>query len=501
MSTLMKNTVTVKIHDEVNASILGLHGDHLKYFYNKYALFAANYFFNPKFKMGRWDGKIAHFSKAGRTFVYLLEDIIPDLYKFGYNVRLLDERDVDYIIPPLIAKDIFSDILHPDTGKPIILRDYQVEAVNALIQDGNGVCLAGTGAGKTITCAATLKAYTPYDIKSITIVPDQTLINQTKSTYDMCNLDVGEYSGKKKDLNHQHVVSTWQALQHSPMLIQQFQLVIIDECHGLRGPILKNIICDYASKIPYRFGFTGTLPKEPIDKLSVHLAVGFVRYEIHAHELIDTGVLAKLNIDCIQLVENLRPQYSDYLHECGNKIKPITYNKFKESYYPDFSAEKSYLQHKKSRLNWVANKLMAERDKKGNVLCLVSSIPVARKLANLIPNAICVNGQDVKEAKNRQKIYDLFETNNDLIVIATVNIAGTGLSINRIFTLFMLDIGKSFTRVIQAVGRSLRTADDKPDVTVIDICSDLKYGTKHLKERIEFYKEAKYPYKKQSVEY
>lgn len=496
----MKYNTKITILDEVNIRVTGLLGKHNEHFVNKYSLFSKNYFFNPKYKLGRWDGKIAHFSKSGQTYLYILPEILSDLIKFGYEIDIEDKRTSIVITPDPINEDIFANIIHPDTNKPIKLRSYQVDAINNILPDGNGTILAATGAGKTIICAAILQAYTKYNIKSITIVPDQNLIIQTKKTFILCNLDVGEYSGKNKDINHQHVVSTWQALQHNPALVSMFDLVIVDECHKLSGSVLKTLICDRASNLPYRFGVTGTLPKEPIDELGVKISVGPVKYEIPAHKLIDSGVLAKLDISVLQLEENLIEQYNEYVKECIMN-KPVSYSKFKDQYFPDYSIEKSYLQHNDHRIQWIADKLISTKDEKGNVLCLVNSIPVARKLAKIIPNAYCVNGQDVKDPKKRQETYDLFETQNDLIVIATVHIAGTGLSINRIFSLFSIDMGRSFSQTIQVIGRGLRTSSDKHDIVFYDVCGDLKCGKKHLKERIQYYDEAKYPYKIHKIKY
>ena len=501
MSTKPGKVVKIRILNEVHMMIVGLHGDHLMHFYNQYAILAANYFFNPKYKLGQWDGKIRYFNKDGKTYLFLLEEILPQLVKFGYSVELDDVRSTTSYQPDTIDENIFAHILHPDSQKPIILRDYQIDAVNVLIENGFGVCVAGTGAGKTFMCAALVMAHDALNIKSITIVPDQTLIRQTKRDYINCGLDTGEYSGNEKSLNHKHVVSTWQALQNNPMIMNNFDMVIVDECHGLRGNVLQKIICDHAANMPYRFGFTGTLPKDASEKMLVHIAVGPERYTIPAHELQERGVLSTVQIDIVQLEEDLTQEYNQWvLEECIGQ--PPNYNTFKDGYFGDFSAEKSYIQRKQSRIEWIADAIMVKADqKKGNVLCLVDSIPIGRQLAALIPNAIFVNGQDVKDAKKRQKIYDMFATHDNLVVIATVHIAGTGLSINRIFNLIFIDIGKSFIRVIQAIGRGLRMDEDKNHVSCTDICSDLKYGKKHLAERVKYYKEARYPHKKTKIKY
>lgn len=493
--------VKIRILDEVSMVVVGLHDDHLKYFYEKYGVFAPNYYFNPKFKLGQWDGKIRYFHKTGKTFLYLIDDILPRIVELGYKVQLDDLRSVNIVTPEFVEANIFEHIAHLETGDPIVLREDQIEGVNVLIKNGYGICVAGTGAGKTLMCAALVTAYSEHGIKSLTIVPDQNLIGQTKTEYINCKLDTGEYSGLHKTLNHQHVVSTWQALQNNPKVVNAFDMVIVDECHGLRGNVLSKIVTDHAGKMPYRFGFTGTLPKDTSDAMAVHVAVGPQRFEMKARKLIDKGVLANLHIDIIQLEEDLKGEWQKF---CANEAvgKPPTYIQFKDGYFPDYTAEKSYLHHHDDRIEWIAHMIETKRDmKKGNVLCLVDNIAFGRRLTSQIKNAIFVNGQDVKSPLQRKKVYDMFKDHDDLVVIATVHIAGTGLNIRRIFNLMMVDIGKSFIRVIQAIGRGLRKAEDKEHVNITDICSDLKYGKRHCRQRINYYNEAQYPYKKYKINY
>lgn len=495
-----QSVVRIRVLDEVTAAVLGLKPEHLDHFHELYAVKAPNYFFHPKYKLGQWDGKIRYFHKTGKTYVYLLEEIIRQVKRFGYKIKLEDLRTSEVVQPPAIEKDIFSHIGHLDTGLPIELNIHQVEAVNSLLDAGNGVVVAGTGGGKTLMCAALVTAYDRLGIRSITIVPDTTLIAQTKREYINCQLDTGEYSGLEKSIEHRHVVSTWQALKNNPKIVELFQMVIVDEAHGLRGNVLSTIVTQHAGKMPYRFGFTGTLPKEHADLLSVHVAVGVTRYEIPAHELQKRGILADMEIDCVELVEDLTTQYEEFCQEYP--LEDIKYEKYKQKYFPDFSSEKSYLRANKKRTQYIANLIEKKRDeKKGNVLCLVDSIAFARRLGKLIEGAIVVNGKDVRNVKDRQVVYDLFKDSDNLVVIATVNIAGTGLNIRRIFNLVLIDIGKSFIRVIQSIGRGLRKAEDKDFVRVTDISSDLKYGHKHLLERLKFYREAQYNFTRQKVDY
>ena len=499
---MTKPNCKVRLLDEVTAVLVGLNGNHFDILYKKYSIPSPGYFFNPLYKMGRWDGKQHFIKENGKTYTYLLEEILPRIVSMGYAVTIEDLRTIPAPAPEAITTDIFAHTPHPDTGQPTTLRHYQLDSINELTSAGFGIVKASTGAGKTILCAALCETYGKINVKTLTIVPSQDLISQTKKVYDYYGLDVGEYSGTSKDLEHLHVVSTWQALQNNPKVVELFNMVLVDECHGAKGVQLSKILTDHAAKIPYRFGVTGTMPPEPADEMSVHVALGPIRFNITAAQLIAEGVLAAPHIDVIQLEEDLKDEWEQFCAGLRPIDKKPTYTQYKDEYLPDFTSEKAYLHRKSTRIEWIANYIMAKADKKkGNVMCLVDGIPFGRKLAELIPNAIFVNGQDVKTAKARKEIYKLFETNDNLIVIATVHIAGTGLDIPRIFNMILIDLGKSFVRVVQAVGRGLRKAKDKDVVMISDICSDLKYGKKHLKQRTNFYEDAAYPFKKHKIDY
>lgn len=86
----------------------------------------------------------------------------------------------------------------------------------------------------------------------------------------------------------------------------------------------------------------------------------------------------------------------------------------------------------------------------------------------------------------------MFEEHDDLIVIASSGIASTGISIDRIFCMMLIDPGKSFIKTIQSIGRGLRKGRDKDAVHVVDVHSKLKWARKHARERVKHYTEAGY---------
>lgn len=467
----MKCYLTVK--DEVWCTISGLHPDHIEQLWKAFGVFVDGYFFMPAYKLGRWDGKIRFFEKTGKTYIRILDKIYPYLEKWGYDIELRDERK--YQQPPKVLshEHQFSHI--ELGGKSFTIRPYQVDAVNACVEHGNGFIIAGTGAGKTTITAALSDIYGQSGYKVITIVPSSDLVDQTADWYRLLGMDVGIYSGESKDIDHTHVVATWQALQYNPGILSEFQVLIWDECHGLKASVAQKLINESGKHISFRFGVTGTFPKSECDQMSLHSSIGPILKEIPAKWLIEQGYLSEVEIEPIELNET-----------------------YVDEEFPDYTAEKAFLSKSPARMEMIANLIVSKCAKHGNTLVLVNSIPFGEKLASLIKGAVFLYGASPKDL--RKEHYQMFEEHDDLIVIASSGIASTGISIDRVFCLCLVDAGKSFIKTIQSIGRGLRRGRDKSFIHVTDIFSKLKWAKKHYKDREKHYKEAGYPIsKKQTV--
>jgi superfamily II DNA or RNA helicase len=490
----MSKKAIIKILDEVNCVVMGLETKETNYFKEKYSPLAEGYFFSKKFKLGIWDGKISFFSKAGKTYVQLLDEIVPELKKFGYKLELIDNRQTHTLDIPTIDKDYFI-------SSGIELGPHQVDAVNAITRNNGGIVLAATGAGKSIINAALADLYNKaYGFKVIIIVPTSDLVSQGVEDFQNIGLDVGEYSGENKNLNHPIIVSTWQALQNNMKIMGMFNVAIVDEAHGTKGSTLKDILNNYGSHLIVRIGVTGTLPESQVDALSVKITLGIPQYVVTAKQLMDLGWLAQLDITILELTENKKLEYEQWKLEFPDEADDVSYTKFLEHLYPDYDAEKKYLNTNEARLDYISKLTEINRAKdKGNTLILVNSVPSGQKLAKAIPGSHFVYGMDKKAF--RREVYKLFKDHDDIVVIATSQLASTGLNIPRIFYLYMVDIGKSYIRVIQSIGRGLRKAHDKDYVTVFDICSNLKYSKQHQSKRIVHYKKAEYPHSKIKIDY
>lgn len=484
MVTVLKNKVTLTFINEYACLFSGLSQDHYEYFYNKYGFLTDKHFFHPLFKLGKWDGKKRFFTMNGLTAIHLAKEILEKLENFGYsNFNVVDKRANFELDFQIVEKDYFIQ-------KEIELGDHQVAAINALLQNYGGVIRAGTGAGKTIITAVLCDCLNNQNMRTIIIVPSYDLVVQTIRTFKRCGLDVGEYSGKLKDIDHQNVICTWQALKNNPDVLKLFKSLILDELHTLNGAELQKIVSEHAAHIPIKFGMTGTIPEDECARMVIKSCFGDVHYEISAGELIELGWLAKINIECIELEEDFTPQYKQFLEE--NADSKISYNQFVVGFFPDYTAEVSYLLNNGNR-NFVLCERIRKISQSGNTLIILNSIKHGKRLEAELEGSVFISGST--KSKDRQKVYDSYAESDNLIHISTYKLVQAGLDIPRLRNLVIIDAGKSYIRVIQSLGRSLRKAHDKDEAFMYDIHSNLKYSTQHYKKRIGFYKKEKYPFK------
>ena len=132
-------------------------------------------------------------------------------------------------------------------------------------------------------------------------------------------------------------------------------------------------------------------------------------------------------------------------------------------------------------------------------MVLVDRIAPGKALVGMVKDAVFVSGST--KTIDRKEQYDDIAIMNDKVIIATYGIAAVGINIPRIFNLVLIEPGKSFVRVIQSIGRGIRKADDKDFVNIYDVTSTCKFARRHLSKRIQYYKEAGYPYEKEKLEW
>ena len=470
------------IKDEVNIKFEGLDLETRRKLANKlkYELPYARHM--PAFKLGRWDGTQAFFGIGGTGYLAHLDVILPIVESSGYEIEVDDQRQhASFDFKP-ITENYWADQGktwpkgHPQEGQPIVLRDYQLDAVNAFMEHPQALQEVATGAGKTITTATLSQLCEPYG-RTMVIVPNKSLVVQTEEDYVNLGLDVGVYFGDRKELGRTHTICTWQSLNvldkksfdEDTLSLAEFtenvNAIIIDEVHQAKAEVLKKLLTVNFRNTPIRWGLTGTVPKEDFEFQGILASIGPVINRISAHDLQEKGVLAQLNINVLQTTD----------------VKV----------FRSYAEEYTYLVTDPDRLKWMAETIKT-LSLSGNTLVLINRIDTGNKLLELLPDAVFVSGG--MKLDDRKEEYDEIKTSDGKVIVATYGVAAVGINIPRIFNLVLIEPGKSFVRVIQSIGRGIRKAADKDHVEIWDLTSACKYAKRHLTERKKFYKDAKYPF-------
>jgi superfamily II DNA or RNA helicase len=299
-------------------------------------------------------------------------------------------------------------------------------------------------------------------------------------------LDTGVFFGDRKEFGRQHTICTWQSLnvllkntknQTADITIGEFLedvvCVIVDEVHMAKADALKTLLTGVMSQVPIRWGLTGTVPKEDFEFQAIHVSLGPVTSRLAAAELQDRGVLAQCHVNIVQLVDHVE--------------------------YTNYQSELKYLLEEAGRLDTMAS-VIARVNETGNTLVLVDRIAAGEELVQRLGDrAVFVSG--ATKGTERQDHYDEVAEATDKIIVATYGVAAVGINIPRIFNLVLVEPGKSFVRVIQSIGRGIRKAEDKDHVEIWDITSTCKFAKRHLAKRKQFYKEARYPFTQEKLDW
>ena len=445
------------------------------------------YRFMPAYKNKVWDGKIRLFSIAtGRIYVGLL----------GYLKRFCDRNDIEINIEEGVedVKEIgrqvvegFVKSLKPKSkGKSIKLRDYQIDAIEYALKSHRGLLVSPTASGKSLIIYSLVRYYKMMGLKTLILVPTTSLVEQMYSDFEDYGWSSGThcqkiYQGYDKKVEKDVVISTWQSIYKMPKkYFEQFGCVIGDEAHLFKSKSLTNIMTKL-HLCKYRFGLTGTLDGTQTHRLVLEGLFGAVEKVISTKELIDNKTLANLNIECIVL---------KHTEENCKLVKDYSY-----------AEEIDYLVLQPDRNNFITRLC---NNLKGNTLCLYQLVekhgkPLYELMKDFDRKVFFVYGGT--DAKTRNDIRGIVEKEKNAIIIASYGTFSTGINIRNINNVVFSSPSKSRIRVLQSIGRGLRTSASKDSIRLFDLSDDLSYKSKinftlnHFNERLNIYNEEQFNYK------
>jgi superfamily II DNA or RNA helicase len=235
-----------------------------------------------------------------------------------YLKEFCAEREYTYEIEELtdeysvyLAEKFIKTLNLHSNGKPIEVREHQLNAYVHAMRNRRALLLSPTASGKSLIIYLIYRQLLDYqNLKGLVIVPTTSLVEQLYSDFadysSEDNFDVDSaihriYQGKAKESDKSLLISTWQSLyQMDKSYFEQFDYIIGDEAHLFKAQSLTSIMTA-ANKTKYRIGLTGTLDGTKTHKLVLEGLFGPVEKVITTKELIDKKQLSDFGIKCLVL--------------------------------------------------------------------------------------------------------------------------------------------------------------------------------------------------------
>lgn len=362
-----------------------------------------------------------------------------------------------------------------DLKPPFKPYNFQLDALKKCLSNSRCLIKMCTGSGKSLVIAMLAYMLIKSGYKGLLLVPNINLLEQFKSdinSYNMSylynNLEVLG-GGNKAAFNKPLLISTWQSLANVDK--RDFDFLIADECHRYSSDVTSDII-KHLSGTNMRWGFTGTIPDEPCDRMLLEGLFGPVFNLVSARQLINQGLGTPIVINTLWL------NYND-----------ATLTKLRDQYQKSLKALKEY----EPRNDLIANIAIKLLAKKQNTLVLYSHTEhgktLFKKIVKLVhpevelkPSDITgpksferqqelgvffINGED--DAKTREQTRQALAGAEGSILVSNYAILGTGINIKSLHNLIMASPLKSYTTITQSIGRGIRLHESKAKFNVFDI--------------------------------
>lgn len=461
-----------------------------------------------------WDGEVKFIDKFRRVPLGLWQEVkkMADKYHFHLEIEgaeIFTNKDYDPKDFDKWFKEYFKD-------SEFYPREYQVEASKRILKYRFCTEEISTSGGKTLMAFMIFKYLFDKGIikKMLYVVPNINLVVQTEEKFyefeDYCGKkpnwkSICIFSGAKKKENNAHLVfGTFQSLVKKDLdYFKDFDAVCIDETHHARANSIKNIIVK-CFNAEYKFGLTGTLPKEgSCDSFTIQAYLGPKVYEILSADLIKAGNATPVHVIGIELNyldENLKKSLYKLRQVRGEEKDGAKL----------LNLEKDTARENRKRFNYVCNTINKSTK---NSLVLFSDIKndYGRNIFNWLrenteKNAYYIDGGT--KVDNREYYKKKMENEENVILVASVGTFSEGIDIRNIHNIYIVESNKSEYIIRQILGRGMRLMLGKEKIQVIDFSDNYEYGSgyqrknyliRHADERERVYKEKKFPYKRFKV--
>jgi len=348
----------------------------------------------------------------------------------------------------------------------LTLRPRQQEMTDkakaALMEHGNTLCVAPTGAGKTIMLSSIIKDHLKQGEKCLVLQHTDEILEQNREKFERIDSSrkLSLVNGRIKDFSGDVIFSMVQSLQRETTLLSmpRIDLLVIDEAHHSVSPTYERILNQAKANNPslHVLGMTATPTRA--DKHGLAQVFSNVADQITIEELVASGDL-------------LYPKTFVIASDIQDKIKKSlwAYEDEENSPMEDLIAEIDQLEIVK---HWQEK----AQGRKTVIFCsrVEHSLSTVETFNTAGIKAVHIDGTFSRE--NRQQALESF-TRGDTQVICNVSVLTEGWDYPPTSCIILLRAYSSQPAMIQMIGRGLRTIDPTlyPDCPKTD-CIVLDFG-------------------------
>ena len=446
----------------------------------------------PAFKAKLWDGLIKLYNPLTKT-------LYNGLIKYVESFAVDNEYTVEGVLRT--SNDISHKLISSFTnslnlygrGEPIIIRDYQIDAIQKALNEDRALLLSPTASGKSLIIYTIIRWHIKAGRKILLTVPTTALCEQMYTDFEDYSsnnsFDVEEncqklYSGFSKVFERNVMVSTWQSIYKQPkQWFKQFDCIIGDEAHLFQAKSLTSIM-EKMDDVKYRIGTTGTINNKLCHQLVLEGIFGPLHKVTTTKKLMDNNHVVQLNITCLLL---------KYNEEVCKSLVKLEYQK-----------EMDFIVSFGLRNKFICNLAL---NTNGNTLILFQYVEKHGKILYDIIKEKATKGRKVYfihgkvEAEDREIVRKLVEEEKDSVIIASFGTMSTGTNVPSIENIIFASPSKSKIRNLQSIGRGLRLNDNKTECNLYDLADDFSYKKyrnhtlKHAAERYKIYAEEEFKIK------
>ena len=284
--------------------------------------------------------------------------------------------------------------------------DFQVTAAYESLLYGKQINRMCTGSGKSLTISLIAEFMRLNNKKGLLLVPNINLLTQFKNDikdYNLIDLYDNTHviggGNTDKHFNCTLTISTWQSLlRRDGLNLNELDYVITDEAHRFASEETSAIVSE-TKNCKFKWGFTGTLPEDPVQKMQLLGLFGMPKTYVTSRQLIDRGLATPIKINSI--VFNYNRDDKNIFKESGNYSKQLKFIKDHE------------------KRNEFIIKLIAKIQSKGNTLCLFQHTDHGKGLfidtmKRLYPDVL-VENKDItgKKSFDFQEQYGVYFLNGE----------------------------------------------------------------------------------------